>query len=134
MRIAYLSQDRADLQVTVKELSSKMCSPSRDHMKRFQRVGQYLVKVPCVVATFGNQQVMPTAITVHEDADHAECPLTRRSTNAAVTQHGTSTLRCQSTWQSTQHGIKRVLCHSQGHCSSDVLCGTGKKVWDAAVA
>eukprot|EP00971_Amphidinium_carterae_P189870 3768890-Amphidinium_carterae.2 len=34
MRIAYLSQHRADLRVTVKELSSKMCAPRRDHMKR----------------------------------------------------------------------------------------------------
>eukprot|EP00971_Amphidinium_carterae_P292147 5799547-Amphidinium_carterae.1 len=101
MRAAYLSQDRADLQVAVKELASKMCQPREAHFARLRRLGQYLLKVPCLVQTFRPQQQIPTTITVVVDSDHAGDPLTRRSTSGVVSKYGSSTIRCQSNWQST---------------------------------
>eukprot|EP00971_Amphidinium_carterae_P292956 5816399-Amphidinium_carterae.2 len=100
MRIAYLSLDRADLHVIRMKLSSKMCAPRRDHMKRLQRVGQYLVK-----DFEGTMCCCPFWETAC-DADSHHCT-GRNSTDMMlnysgdVTQYRTSILRCQSTWQST---------------------------------
>eukprot|EP00971_Amphidinium_carterae_P000455 9447-Amphidinium_carterae.1 len=77
-----------------------MKEPREGDWCRVQRVGQYLLKHPCLVTVY-KPQPAPTCVRVVVDSDHAGEPLRRRSTTGAFTMLGGHCLRGQSTWQST---------------------------------
>eukprot|EP00971_Amphidinium_carterae_P132215 2619062-Amphidinium_carterae.1 len=100
MRIAYLSLDRADLLECVRHMASRMKDPREGDWIRVQRVGQYLLRHPCLVVVY-RPQPPPAFVRVIVDSDHAGEPLRRRSTTGAFTMLGNHCLRGQSTFQST---------------------------------
>ena len=52
MRIAYLAQDRADLQFAAKECARGMSKPTRGDQLKLKRIGRYLKGRPRAVIVF----------------------------------------------------------------------------------
>ena len=99
MRAAYLGQDRADIQVAVKELARNMKEPTEQNMGDLKRLARYLKLRPRVVQYF-EEQSYTNQLTIYVDSDHAGCLRTRKSTTGLVVQYGSHTLRTQSVTQS----------------------------------
>ena len=78
-RANYLSQDRFDIQFSVKEMCRKMSDPNEEDMIKLKRLGRYLVGNPRVIIKYKWQNNV-TKVTVWTDTDHAACMRTRKST------------------------------------------------------
>jgi hypothetical protein len=98
MRMAYLAQDRPDLQYTCKELARKMQSPNEDDMLNLKRAVRYAIGVPRVVVRFKRQR-MRAHLDVYSDSDAAGCLRTRKSTSSTIVMHGDHCIRTSSTTQ-----------------------------------
>jgi hypothetical protein len=92
MRLGYLSQDRPDLQRTVRELAKGMCRPTARHMTILKRAARYLLAAPRVVQLIPFQRQI-THLTTYCDTDHAGCIRTRKSTSGVVMNLGNAMLR-----------------------------------------
>ena len=92
MRLAYLSQDRPDLQRAVRELAKGMTEPTRSHEKMLKRAVRYVARQPRAVLLI-KHQVMISRIHAYVDTDHAGCIKTRKSTTGGVIMLGNSKLR-----------------------------------------
>ena len=57
MRISYLGQDRADVEEAAKCLSRRMQSPTQADLVELKRVVRYLLKFPCAVLIFEEQEL-----------------------------------------------------------------------------
>ena len=83
MRLGYLSQDRPDLQRTVRELAKGMVSPEQRHWQLLKKAVRYLRSVPKVI-----QRITPSehlnGLEVFVDSDHAGDNKTRKSTTGVV--------------------------------------------------
>ena len=98
MRMAYLAQDRPDLQYTCKELARKMQSPNEDDMTALKRAVRYVIGVPRVVVRFVRQR-RRAHLDVYSDSDAAGCIRTRKSTSSTIVMHGDHCIRTSSTTQ-----------------------------------
>ena len=101
MRAAYLAQDRADIQFSVKELARAMSSPTVNDYARLKRLGRYLLGKPRVLMRYQKQEKC-SYLDTFVDSDWAGCIKTRKSTNGGALMHGT---HCLKTWSSTQSTI-----------------------------
>lgn len=97
MRLAYLSQDRPDLQVLAKELAKGLKNPTTAHWKMLKRGARYLQNRPRLVHLFPSQQAI-ARLDVWTDADHAGCLRTRKSTSGYCVRLNGSTIKtsCKS--------------------------------------
>eukprot|EP00971_Amphidinium_carterae_P101340 2005708-Amphidinium_carterae.1 len=77
-----------------------MKEPREGDWVRVKRVGEYLLRHPCLVNVF-RPQSPPQFVRVIVDSDHAGEPLRRRSTTGAFTMLGGHCSRGQANWQST---------------------------------
>lgn len=99
MRASYLGQDRADIQVAVKELARAMKEPTERDWTDLKRLGRFLLGRPRVVLRF-KQQRWQGRFDLYVDSDHAGCLATRKSTTGLALMHGSHCLRTQSIRQS----------------------------------
>ena len=99
MRLAYLAQDRPELQHPSKELARRMQAPEMSDWEALKRVGRFLLTHPRCVQEFVRQIEHPKCITVCSDSDHAGCQRTRKSTSSSKLFHGQHMLRSTSTTQ-----------------------------------
>jgi hypothetical protein len=99
----FMSQDRSDIQYTVKELSRGMSSPKRCDMTRLKRLARYLVRAQRVKLMLRYMTLEEAKkLTVYSDTDFAGCRRTRKSTSGGVLMLGSHTIK---TWSSTQSVI-----------------------------
>eukprot|EP00971_Amphidinium_carterae_P220004 4367367-Amphidinium_carterae.2 len=98
MRIAYLGQDRPDLQEAAKCLSQNMKEPREADLLELKRVARYLVAFPRVVLTYPEQED-PGGLDGWVDSDYAGDVYTRRSTTGQVVMHGKHCIKSSSTVQ-----------------------------------
>jgi hypothetical protein len=99
----YLSQDRADIRYTVKELCQKMSKPSNVDMARLKRLCRYLAGKPRVVQ-YSVTEDLNDCIDVFVDADWGGCERTRLSTSGGVIMaFGV----CVKAWSTTQRAYAR---------------------------
>ena len=98
MRIAYLSQDRPDLQFSAKELARSMQEPTEWDKEQLKRTCRYLLDSGRVVQRFVWQE-LPAEVTVYSDSDHAGCLRTRKSTSCTMAFFGKHLIRSTSTTQ-----------------------------------
>ena len=103
-RGSYLSQDRADISHSTKELCRDVSQPKRKSHSKLKRVGRYLVGRPWLLYhyEFGHKHTgADTTIEVYSDTDFAGCKETRKSTSGGVIMIGGHTIRHWSRTQST---------------------------------
>ena len=86
-RANYLSQDRSDIQFSVKELCRKMSAPTKSDWQKLKRLARYL-KDKTRSRTLFQYQTQPDSIEVSTDTDYAGCERTRRSTSGGVAMYG----------------------------------------------
>ena len=98
MRLAYLAQDRADIQYCSKELARGMQQPTRWDLAQLKRAVRYLKGAPRLVQRF-RQQELQQQLCVYTDSDFAGCPKTRRSTSCNMVFWGQHLIRSASTTQ-----------------------------------
>ena len=72
MRLAYLAQDRPDLQVLAKELAKGLKNPTTAHWTMLKRGARYLRSRPRLIHLFPYQHSI-SQLVVWTDADHAGC-------------------------------------------------------------
>jgi hypothetical protein len=82
----FLSQDRADIQFSTKELCREFAVPNRNSQLRLKRLGRYLVGKPRLVHDFkfGSGVSDSDCFDVYVDTDFAGCKESRRSTSGGV--------------------------------------------------
>ena len=80
MRIAYLAQDRGDLQYATKEHARGMSEPTEWYWPQLKRLGRYLLGRPRVELVY-KWQKYTNHLNCFVDSDFAGCKRTRRSTN-----------------------------------------------------
>jgi hypothetical protein len=96
----FMSQDRSDIQYTVKELSRGMSSPKKCDLTRLKRLARYLIKAQRVKLIFRYLTAEEAKeITVHSDTDFAGCRKTRKSTSGGVLMISSHLIK---SWSSTQ--------------------------------
>ena len=79
MTAAYLSLDRPELLVPVKEMTRGLSNPQQREVQVFKRIARYLKRVPRLAQKF-EWQPQPNSIHVYSDSDYAGCRKTRTST------------------------------------------------------
>lgn len=98
MRLAYLAQDRPELQFCSKEIARQMQAPTHDSWQALKRAVRFVVGMPRVVARYVRQK--PTRfVNAYSDSDHAGCLRTRRSTSSSVIMLGSHFVKSTSTTQ-----------------------------------
>ena len=83
MRIAYLGQDRADVQEVAKCLSRRMQNPTQADLVELKRTVRYLLKFPRAVLV-SKEQELPKELNGWVDADLAGDLVSRRSSSGLV--------------------------------------------------
>ena len=125
MRLAYLSQDRPDLQVLAKELAKGLKNPTKSHLTMLKRAARYLRNRPRLVHLFPNQSSV-SRIDVWCDSDHAGCLRTRKSTSGFCVRLGASTTKtsCKSqavialsSGEAEYYSLVSAACNSLGEQS-----------------
>ena len=101
MRISYLEQDRADVQVAAKCLSRRMQSPTQADLVELKRVARYLLKFPRSVLVF-EEQDLPKELNGRVDANFVGDLVSRRSSSGLVLLFGR---HCLKTFSSVQEPI-----------------------------
>ena len=87
MTVAYVAQDRTDLQRTVRELAKGLSQPKQRHMMMLKRCARYLKFAPVLVQVFRYQPKFDTC-DAYTDSDYAGCLRTRKSTTGVVIMYG----------------------------------------------
>ena len=105
----YISQDRADLSFTAKELSQSMARPRVGDDQGIKRAARYLKRFPASSIVYAWQDE-PDKLVVFTDADWGGCPKTRRSTSGGLVLHGSHLL---SFWSRTQQSVAPPSCESE---------------------
>ena len=103
-RTNFLSQDRADINFSTKELCREFCQPNQKSYARLKRVVRYLVGLPRLVYQYQFIEKgcpAPDSIDLYVDTDFAGCKETRRSTSGGVAMVGTGCIKHYSKTQTT---------------------------------
>ena len=121
MRLAYLAQDRPDLQVLAMELAKGLKSPTVAHWTMLKRGAQYLKNKPRLIHLFPSQQTA-SRLDVWCDADHAGCLRTRKSTTGYCIRIGGSTTKSQavialSSGEAEYYSLTSAACNALGEQS-----------------
>ena len=90
-RANYVSQDRAEIQLAVKELCRTVSAPNNDSWCKLKRLAKYLAGRPPAVALFSWQSAADV-VDVYSDANWAGCKASRKSTY--VRRHRAMGARC----------------------------------------
>ena len=98
MRLAYIAQDRPDLQFTSKELARYMQEPTSFDLQQLKRAARYLHGAGRLVQRF-EQQATPKGLTAYTDSDFAGCVRTRKSTSCSMVFWGKHLIKSTSTTQ-----------------------------------
>ena len=98
MRASYLSQERCELQFTVKKLARQMQQPNTKNMQAFKRMGRFLKGSPKCMVVYNRQAEQPT-VHVSSDSDWAGCVKTRRSTSFSYVVLGVYLFAASATTQ-----------------------------------
>ena len=98
MRLAYLAQDRPDLQYPAKELARSMQEPTAWDKEQLKRACRYLLNSGRIVQRFVWQE-LPSEVLIYSDSDHAGCLRTRKSTSCTMAFFGKHLIRSTSTTQ-----------------------------------
>ena len=126
MRLAYLSQDRPDLQVLAKELAKGLKNPTTAHLMMLKRGACYLRNSPRLIHLFPYQSCL-NRMTVWVDADHAGCLRTRKSTTGFCICLGMATVKtgCKSqavialsSGEAEYYGLVSGACNALGEQST----------------
>lgn len=121
-RCNYLSTDRPDIQIAVKECCREMSKPTNKSMQRLTRVASYLKRHPRLVWNFDFQHWRRTQ-DVFGDANWAHCKRVRKSTSGGVAMFGghtikpwskTQALTANSSAESELYGLVRTSCEALG--------------------
>ena len=125
MRLAYLAQDRPDLQVLAKELAKGLKNPTKAHWMMLKRGARYLKNKPRLIHLFPFQQTAHR-LEVWCDADHAGCLRTRKSTTGYCIRIGESTTKtsCKgqavialSSGEAEYYSLTSAACNALGEQS-----------------
>ena len=125
MRLAYLAQDRPDLQVLAKELAKGLKNPTKAHWMMLKRGARYLKNKPRLIHLFPFQQTAHR-LEVWCDADHAGCLRTRKSTTGYCIRIGGSTTKtsCKgqavialSSGEAEYYSLTSAACNALGEQS-----------------
>ena len=103
-RTNFLSQDRANINFSTKELCRELCQPNQKSYARLKRVVRYLVGLPRLVYQYQFIEKgcpAPDSIDLYVDTDFAGCKETRRSTSGGVAMVGTGCIKHYSKTQTT---------------------------------
>ena len=97
MTAAYLSLDRPELLVPVKEITRGVSNPQECEVQVFKRIARYLKRVPRLAQKF-EWQPRPNSIHVYSDSDYVGCRKTRKSTTGIAIVIGKHCLatRCKN--------------------------------------
>ena len=98
MRLAYVAQDRPDIQYASKELARHMNDPTQWDESQLKRAVRYLKGCGRLVQQF-KQQAVPRQVVVCTDSDFAGCVRTRKSTSCCMVFYGLHLWRSTSTTQ-----------------------------------
>ena len=98
MRLAYLAQDRPELQFAAKEVARRMQAPTESAWQALKRAARFVAGAPRLVVRYERQPPV-TYVDVSSDSDHAGCTRMRRSTSATVLMVGKHLLKTSSTTQ-----------------------------------
>ena len=99
-RGSYLSQDRADISYSTKELCRDFAQPNHKSYNKLKRVGRYLVGRPRLLYDYKFSKTgIPDVIEVYSDTDFAGCKESRRSTSGGAMTIGG---HCIKHWSKTQ--------------------------------
>ena len=98
-----LSQDRADICFSTKELCREFALPNRHSYERLKRLGRYLVGKPRLIRKYdwGSGAADDDYLEVYGDTDFAGCKETRRSRPCGVCLLGGSNIKQWSKTQTT---------------------------------
>ena len=98
----FLSQDRADINYTTKELCREFAGPANSSNRRLKRLARFLIHRKRLVYKYNWLDDAATKeLAVMVDTDFAGCRVTRRSTNGGVMMRGSHLLKHWSTTQPT---------------------------------
>jgi hypothetical protein len=92
MRLGFISQDRTDLQRSVRELAKGLQNPTVYDHSLLKRVVRYLRHKPRLIQQFRYQWGF-RHLDVYSDSDHAGCVRTRKSTTGGAVMMGTSMIK-----------------------------------------
>lgn len=100
----YLSTERLEARYATKELARSSKNPTQGSVKGLKRLARFYKKFPRVVTVYrwqGRRAGQPhiRKLTSKADSNHANCPMTRRSTSGGVLMRG---CHCWDGWSSTQ--------------------------------
>jgi len=124
-RANYLSQDRADICFSTKELCREFAIPNRNSQAKLKRVCRYLAGKPRLIHQYnwGDGSDAEQTLEVFVDTDFAGCKETRRSTSGGVCLLNGSNIRQWSKTQTTialssgeaeLHGINAGITQALG--------------------
>jgi hypothetical protein len=124
-RANYLSQDRADICFSTKELCREFAIPNRHSQAKLKRVCRYLAGKPRLIHQYnwGDGSDAEQTLEVFVDTDFAGCKETRRSTSGGVCLLNGSNIRQWSKTQTTialssgeaeLHGINAGITQALG--------------------
>ena len=124
-RANYLSQDRADIGFSTKELCREFSVPNRNSMGKLKRVVRYLAGKPRLLHCYnwGKEKLDQQYLEIYVDTDFAGCKETRRSTNGGVCLLGgcnvrqwakTQTTLALSSGEAELHGINMGITQGLG--------------------
>ena len=114
----FLSQDRADINFTTKELCREFAAPANSSNRRLKRLARFLIHRKRLVYKYDWLDDTCSAtkeLTVMVDTDFAGCRVTRRSTNGGVMMRGS---HCLKHWSTTQP----TIALSSGEAELGGLC------------
>jgi len=124
-RANYLSQDRVDIQYSVKELARGMSGPTEGHWYALKRLARYLKGKSRVVIKYEFQD-LPEVLRTFADSDWAGCRATRKSTSGGMMMFGchlikgwagTQSVIALSSGEAEYYSLVRAVCESL-ECSS----------------
>ena len=99
-RANFLSQDRADIQFSTKELCREFAVPNRNSYNRLKRLGRYLKGKPRLVIKYDWQKPLGK-LTANSDSDWAGDKQTRKSTSGGIIRIGSHFIKSWSKGQTT---------------------------------
>ena len=107
-RANFLSQERSDIKLAVRELSRAMAKPTNSDWDQLIHLARYLKGKERYIQSFDYQESTAAdsnmVITVWTDTDYAGCPVTRKSTRGGVCMLNNHTIKA---WCVIQTSIAR---------------------------
>ena len=120
MKLAYVAQDRMDIEEAVRCLTRHMKEQRNAHMQEVKRLGRFLVKQRGCVLTYA-RQTSDATLQVHVDSDGAGDLLGRRSATGVIVgrcKHMLRHMSCLQTLVALSNGEAEGYALIRGACTS----------------